>query len=76
MKAMISKKTYSLISDELLADNDDKEAENIFNKLGDVCGASMTATLLMITGSYTFAQSHQSAVEQAGRRKIYKTKEW
>ena len=36
------KKTYSLISDELLADNDDKEAENIFNKTKcDICGASM-----------------------------------
>ena len=36
------KKTYSLISDELLADNDDKEAENIFKKTKcDVCGASM-----------------------------------
>ena len=48
MKAINSvKKTYSLISDELLADSDDKEAENIFNKPKcHLCGAIMDGFII------------------------------
>ena len=41
------KKTYSLLSDELLADSDDKEAENIFNKPKcHLCGAIMDGFII------------------------------
>ena len=41
------KKTYSLLSDELFTDNDDKEAESIFNKAKcDLCGSSMDGYII------------------------------
>ena len=41
------KKTYSLIPEELFTDNDDKEAESIFNKPKcDVCGSTMDGFII------------------------------